>query len=72
MPIKQETESPGPPQKKRKRNNEDDPLETAMNPLEIEEEIIYAMKQKFKRGENNNVDDSHLETQDAWGCDSDL
>jgi hypothetical protein len=73
MPIKQEPESPGPPQKKRKRANEEDPLGSAMNPLKVEEELKSAMKKKFKRGDEHcNADDCHLETQDAWGCDSDL
>ena len=44
-----------------------------MNPLEAEKEVKSAMKQKLKRGDENcNADNSHLETQDAWGCDSDL
>ena len=31
------------------------------------------MKKTFQRGDENNIeDDAHLETQDAWGYDSDL
>ena len=73
MPIKEESESLGPPQKKRKRANEEDPLGSAMNPLKVEKELKSAMKQKFKRGDEHcNADDCHSETQDAWGGDSDL
>ena len=74
VPIKQEPDSPAPPQKKRKRPNEDVIKEgSATNPLVIADEVKNAMKETFKRGDENNIaDDSNLETQNAWGYDSDL
>ena len=74
VPIKQEPDSPAPPQKKRKRPNEDVIKEgSATNPLVIADEVQNAMKETFKRGDENNIaDDSNLETQNAWGYDSDL
>ena len=75
MPIKQEPESPAPPQKKRKRPNEDDEAPgSATQALEDDEHFLKSvMKKTFQRGDENNIeDDAHLETQDAWGYDSDL
>ena len=72
--MKQEPDSPAPPQKKRKRPNEDGIKSgSASNPLEIGDNVKSAMKETFEKGDENNIaDDSHLETQNAWGYDSDL
>ena len=71
VPTKKE--SLAPPQKKRKRPNEDVIKDrSATNPLVIADEVKNAMKETFKRGDENNIaDDSNLETQNAWGYDSD-
>jgi hypothetical protein len=72
--VSTKQESPAPPQKKRKRPNEDVIKDrSATNPLVIADEVKNAMKETFKRGDENNIaDDSHLETQNAWGYDSDI
>ena len=74
VPVRQEPDSPAPPQKKRKRPNEDVIKKgRATNPLKITDEVKKTMKAMFEEGDENNIaDDSHLETQNAWGYDSDI
>ena len=74
MPIKQEPVSPASPQKKRKPYNEDVIKKgSATNPWKITEEVKKTMKDVFEKGDENNImEDTFLETQNAWGYDSDI